>query len=339
MNSHVAVKLPLCFMPMLFLAWCLTAADPKADEGGKPAPPHADVMLGKEPGQVRDDNDLRMKLVWCPPGAVAMEQMEQVEEPATLDDEAKQADSKGKSAREARFVEKVIPARVFLTHGYWLGKYEVTQSEWKRVMKTEPWKGENSTKEGDGFPATFVSWEDAMEFCRKLTKLERGMARLPDGWEYTLPTDAQWERACRARTETKFSFGDDDSELGDYAWIAKNTSLADEPYAHQVGQKRPNPWGFYDMHGNVLEWCRDNWTRKLPGGRDAEVQRDEKPGEAGRVVRGGGWGGIVAWSCRSAERFGITPRFQRTAYYGFRVALSSVQNANRAAPARRSTDN
>jgi formylglycine-generating enzyme required for sulfatase activity len=206
--------------------------------------------------------------------------------------------------------------KVFLTQGYWLGKYEVTQSAWKEVMNTEPWIGQKFTKDGDNFPATYVSWHDAMAFCRKLTEQERKAGRLPEGWLYTLPTEAQWDRACRVRTETRFHFGDEASRLGDYEWFADNSFKAGERYAHQVGQKKPNPWGLYDMHGIVWEWCRDMYTAKLPGGREPEVT--EKG--LGRVVRGGCWIGI-AENCWSANRGQLGSTY-RDSYLGFRVALS-----------------
>jgi sulfatase modifying factor 1 len=189
-------------------------------------------------------------------------------------------------------------------------------------MKTEPWKDQKLTKEGADLPATFVSWDDATDFCRRLTVLEREATRLPSGWEYTLPTEAQWERACRARTETKFSFGNDESKLADYAWFLDNTYHAGEKYAHQVGQKKPNLWGLCDMHGNVWEWCRDSYTEKLPGGRDPEAKLDAKTKDLGRVRRGGSWVGVEG-SCRSVFRT-MFPPSARNSDQGFRVALSPV---------------
>jgi formylglycine-generating enzyme required for sulfatase activity len=127
-----------------------------------------------------------------------------------------------------------------LTQGYWIGKYEVTQSEWKQVMETEPWMYDKwaaiqkarDTPEGADYPATYVSWDDAIDFCDELTKQERQAGRLSNDWEYTLPTEAQWEYACRAGTETKFSFGDDVSKFGDYAWFHDNALDAGELYPH-----------------------------------------------------------------------------------------------------------
>jgi len=240
---------------------------------------------------VRNDNGLQMKLVWCPPGKFNMG-------------------------------PKVVTT---LTQGFWLGRFEVTQSEWKEVMQSEPWKEKLVTKEGADFPATWVSWNDATEFCCKLTGQERQAGRLSNDWEYTLPTEAQWERACRAQTETIFSFGDDEKELGDYAWFRDNALMkSGEKYAHRVGQKKANPWGIYDVHGNVWEWCRDIYAEKLPGGSNPEVMPDENTKEVRRINRGGGWGG-VADHCRSAFRMSDLPDY-KSGNLGFRVALSAVES-------------
>src|SRR5579862_7657204 len=110
-----------------------------------------------------------MKLVWCPPGFVTMENVEYNTEPAAEKEDKPnddEVDSKDEPAPKPRQTERITPVKVFLTKGYWLGKYEVTQSEWKQVMSSEPWKGQDCTKEGDDFPAAYVSWDDAMQFCR-----------------------------------------------------------------------------------------------------------------------------------------------------------------------------
>lgn len=260
----------------------------------------ADSLLGTEPGQLRDDNESKLKLVWCPPGSLTREiQVEQITRTRT----------------GTRTLLKVTPVKKFVTRGYWLGKYEVTQAEWKQVMGTEPWKGQRFTEVGDDCPATYVSWDDAASFCRKLTEQERSAGRLPDGWAYTLPTEVQWERACRAETKSVFSFGDDESQIGEYAWHNANTWNAGERYAHRVGQKKPNPWGLCDVHGNVWEWCQDFHAEKLEGARDTEITESS----SSRIVRGGGWS-FAPVDCRSANRL-----FQPGAGdhdIGFRVALS-----------------
>ena len=133
---------------------------------------------------------------------------------------------------------------------YALGKTVVTQLQWREVMGTEPWEGQPHVMEGDDYPAVYVSWYDAVEFCKKLSEKE--------GKAYRLPTEAEWEYACRGGAATKYYFGDDAASLGEYAWFHENTWSVNEKYAHRVAQKRPNQFGLYDMHGNIWEWC-DDW--------------------------------------------------------------------------------
>lgn len=131
--------------------------------------------------------------------------------------------------------------------GYYLGKYTVTQQEWEAVMGTTPWKGKSYAREGDGYPATYISWNDCQELIRRLNSDEAGN-------KYRLPTEEEWEHGCLAGSTAKYCFGDDAGQLGDYAWYDRNAFSIGEKYAHQVGQKKPNKWGLYDMHGNVWEW-------------------------------------------------------------------------------------
>ncbi len=153
-----------------------------------------------------------------------------------------------------------------------------------------------------------VSWADAKAFCDWLTRKE--------GKKYGLPTEAQWEYACRAGTQTKYSFGDDENDLGDHAWFLINS----DSRAHVVGQKRPNAWGLSDMHGNVWQWCED-W---FDGGyyansppQDPRGPIEAKPGSY-RVLRGGGWDSPAGF-CRSAFRNWSAPVF-RYDFLGFRVS-------------------
>ena len=164
-----------------------------------------------------------------------------------------------------------------------------------------------------------VSWEDTTAFCKELTKREAFAERLPEGYEYALPTEAQWEYAARAGTTTRFSYGDDPgySELGNHAWYMENSRGG----THPVGEKLPNPWGLYDMHGNVWEWCSDWSTGSYPGG---SVTDPVGPGSGSdRVLRGGGWY-FSARYCRSAHRDGDRPGYT-SGYLGFRVALVPVR--------------
>ena len=208
--------------------------------------------------------------------------------------------------------------QVTLTRGYWLGKYEVTQAQYEAVMGTNP-----SYFKGADFPVEKVSWYNAMDFCAKLTDIERAAGRLPEGYEYTLPTEAQWEYACRAETTTALNSGKNLSdknkcpEMDEVGWYEYNSDST----THPVGQKMPNAWGLYDMHGNVFEWCLD-WYGSYP----SSAVTDPKGSSSGsyRVIRGGSWN-FNAYSCRSAYRFDSTPSDFNRNYYGFRVALSIVQ--------------
>lgn len=259
MNLRHNVTSLRLFICLLTAACALPPIEGNPDELQRPATSAAKSILGKNSGQERDDNGLRMKFIWCPPGEF----------------------TRGLPKSEPGRHEVEDESEITLTKGFWLGRFEVTQSEWKHVIATEPWKDkdlrkeqlDDFTKEGDDYPATYISWEDAMEFCRKLTDRERKAGRVPEGWEYTLPTDAQWEYACRAGTKTRFSFGDDESNADEHVW--SNETVGDEFYAHRVGKKKPNPWGLCDMHGNVGEWCRDYYCYhgRRPAGRDPEVTK------------------------------------------------------------------
>lgn len=139
-------------------------------------------------------------------------------------------------------------------------EYTVTQKEWEAVMGTTPWKGKIYAREGDDYPATYISWNDCQELLKRLNSLEGGNI-------YRLPTDVEWEHGCRAGSTTKYCFGDDAGQLGDYAWYAENAFGVGEKYAHQVGQKKPNTWGLYDMHGNVWEWTSSAADNAVDGSR------------------------------------------------------------------------
>ena len=198
--------------------------------------------------------------------------------------------------------------KVTLTQSFHLGQHEVTQEQYEKVMGATP-----SNFKGPQNPVEKVSWDDAVEFCRKLSELPEEKS---GGYVYRLPTEAEWEYACRAGTTTKDSFGDSDSELGEYAWFDDNSGDT----THPVGGKKPNPWGLYDMHGNVLEWCQD-WY----GGYGSDSATDPTGPESGsnRVRRGGGWINNSGY-CRSANRGRSTPDY-RDNYLGFRVLRSSIK--------------
>ena len=198
---------------------------------------------------------------------------------------------------------------VTISQGFYLGKYEVTQGQWESVMGTRPWQGQHNVRSGSDYPAVYVSWEDAQEFIRRLNASLGSNA-------YRLPTEAEWEYACRAGTTTRWSFGDDESQLRHYAWYRDNASNVGERYGHSVGTKRANPWGLYDMHGNVEEWVQDCWHSNYQGA-PADGSAWESEGCYWRVLRGGALHKFP-WHLRSAFRDGTSydPRPDAT---GFRV--------------------
>ena len=221
------------------------------------------------------------------------------------------------SARSIGMEFKVIPAGTFtmgeghkahevrITRPFKMGVHEVTQAQYEQVMGNNP-----SNFYGSENPVEMIGWGDAVEFCRRLSELPSEKAA---GNVYRLPTEAEWEYACRAGTTTQFSFGDDDSDLGDYAWYAGNSAKK----THPVGSKLPNDWGLYDMHGNVWEWCQD-WDGDTPGGLLTDPTGPASGSK--RVIRGGGWFNYAQF-CRSTLRYGYEPS-SRFKSRGFRVALN-----------------
>lgn len=200
---------------------------------------------------------------------------------------------------------------VTLTKGFYIGRYLVTQGDYLAVVGRNP-----SIFAGDtNRPVEKVNWDDATNYCGKLTQQELGAGRIPSGSQYRLPTEAEWEYACRAGTSTRFSYGDDPdyTNLGNYGWYTNNSDLT----THPVGLKLPNPWGLYDIHGNVWEWCQNRYG-DYPGGSIFDPQGPATGSY--RVVRGGGWGS-APWNCRSARRFGNADI--RSYIVGFRVVLAS----------------
>ncbi len=235
-----------------------------------------------------------LEMIWCNPGTFTM---------------GSPIDELGRRSREPQY-------EVTLTKGFWLGKYEVTQAQYEAVMKNNP-----SSHKGANLPVENVNWNNAVNFCAKLTDREHSAGRLPQGYKYTLPTEAQWEYACRAETTTALNNGKNLSnttscpEMDEVGWYAGNASST-----YPVGWKKPNTWGFYDMHGNVWEWCLD-WYGDYP----TSSVTDPKGAGTGsyRVYRGGSWR-YSADYCRSAHRdFDYAGESNNS--NGFRVALVPVQ--------------
>ena len=215
-------------------------------------------------------------------------------------------------SEQDRSSEEGPQTKVTITKGFWMGKYEVTQGNYQEVLGSNP-----SFFTGDlQRPVEQASWYDATNYCGRLTERERQAGRLPPGHAFRLPTEAEWEYACRAGTTTRFFYGDDPdyTSLGQYAWFDDNSG----GQTHAVGLKQPNPWGLYDIYGNVWEWCAD-WYGAYPGG---ELTDPLGPLSGTSWARRGGRWGDGGFRCRSAYRLssGAGP----SSHIGFRVVLASV---------------
>jgi len=192
--------------------------------------------------------------------------------------------------------------RVTISKPFYMGKYEVTQEQWVAVMGSNP-----SYYKGRARPVEEVSYDDVQIFIRKLNEKE-GTGK------YRLPTEAEWEYAARAGTTTAYSFGDDKNKLGQYAWYDDNSGNE----THPVGELKPNAWGLYDMHGNVMEWCSD-WKGDYPSGSVIDPKGPSSGSR--RVVRGGFLWGLAIKHCRLACRNAWTPDAGSNTG-GFRLARS-----------------
>lgn len=328
----------------------------------QPWPPETLAFAGKMAGDEWSANGLQMKFCWCPAGTFIM------------------GSPKNEKDRGFNYsVEEQQP--VTLTKGFWLAKYEATQAQWERVMGTTllqqkdiaaaqfGWETDNPSAtewwdlnqlrwrpqrrarssseldfgEGPNYPIYYVNHLEATDFCRKLTEQERKAGRLPPGWEYRLPTDAQWEYGCRAGTKTATAFGDRLSSWqanfdGDFPYNGadkgptvgrrmQSVGVYQPGRMQPVGSYQPNAWGLYDMHGNAWEWCRD-WDGAPPGGTDPEI----KFGDVNRLMRGGSWRS-PGKLCRSANRMGHSRWTTGDYETGFRVALVQLDPQPKPAPA------
>lgn len=220
---------------------------------------------------------------WCPPGTFLMGSLSR--EPGSSSDETLH--------------------QVTLTKGFWMSTYEITQAQWDAVMEDDP-----STFPGANLPVESMSWFSAKDFVAAMNAKANGDA-------YRLPTEAEWEYAYRAGTTTRFYWGADkhETQIGNYAWYVGNTNFQTYP----VGQKLPNPWGLYDIAGNVAEWCED-WYSEYPAGpvTDPVATSDSD----NRVVRGGGWA-LLPLNQRAATR-----RNSAGEYWYYDVGLRLVRSAD-----------
>jgi formylglycine-generating enzyme required for sulfatase activity len=236
------------------------------------------------------------------------------------------------SNEDSRHANEGPQTSVVLTRAFFLGATDVTEAQWAAITGSDPSHTrylKDITKDKfdeiagtdlgdyvyfrlDTLPVQRVSWNDAMAFCKGITERERAAGRLSAKWEFTLPTEAQWEYACRAGTPGPYA-----GDLDAMAWYDKSCGIRAEP--HPVGTKQPNAWGLFDMHGNVWQWCLD-WYGSYPGG----TARDPKGSNSGayHVFRGGSWAANAA-SCRSSAR-NFYPSDYYTSDVGFRLALCPV---------------
>ena len=283
----------------------------------------AKTMTSKE---VEEDEDFYIKeinltMIKCPAGSFIM---------GSCDEDSREfmgyVNGTGYHLRTWGFLYEEQPHWVTITKPFYIGKYEVTQKQYEAIMGNNP-----SYYKGDEKPVESVSWNDAKLFCEKLNEKYSGI--LPEGYMFDLPTEAQWEYACRAGTTTNLNSGrnmNNDpkiaidvargpcANLDKLGWYKENASET----IHVVGQKKPNSWYIYDMHGNVSEWCRD-WYSQYPTCELEDPYVDAINRNYCRVERGGSFFDR-AWSCTSHCR---TPQHPATtsSSLGFRAALVPVQ--------------
>ena len=259
----------------LIATYVVNSSDPRlpagiglpADHGGE----GGEELVASLPGGAS------MEFVWIEPGTFQM----------------------GSPASESGHSDDEGPVHeVEISEGFWLGKYEVTQGQWKSVMGRAPWSGEDFVIEDPSHPAVYIFWYEVQVFIGELNEAAGDSL-------YRLPTEAEWEYACRAGSTTRWSFGDDTSQLTHYGWYGDNAWDIGETYAHAVGLKRPNAWGLYDMHGNVWEWVQDRYDADYYN----SSPRVDPPGPSSgsnRVIRGGGFFNSYR-RLRSAARESLGP--------------------------------
>jgi formylglycine-generating enzyme required for sulfatase activity len=261
------------FLVVALLATCAWSEEPAQ---GKPNPVESTRTIA----------DLALDLLWVRPGTFTM----------------------GSPAHEPERNKAEGPqTKVTITQGFWLGRTEVTQAQYEAIIGSNPSTFKNVGRDA---PVERASWIDAMAFCRKLTERERAAGRLPEGYVYTLPTEAQWEYAHRAGTTAAYP-GEPDAT----AWYDQNSGGT----THPVATKRPNAWGFHDMAGNVIEWCLD-WYGDYPGGAVTDPTGPARGYY--RMARGGSWRTDARLGRCAARSGGSEGRLDYT--IGFRIALCAA---------------
>ena len=301
---------------IFFLEQELQALKWQVDRGPTPqanASQHPDDLPGTTAGEAREFEiapGVKIQMCWIPSGEFTMSSP--VDEVGRRDD-----------------IES--PHRVAIRSGFWMAKTELTQAQWraaggidttgrpsqaldgKRVLTWDPRLFDTDEFRGDLLPVERITWTEAQQWCEQVTQLQQANGRIATGWQFALPTEAEWEYACRAGTETAFNDGNNLTTrprekclpLDDMAWYSSNS----EEHTHPVGLKKANAWGLYDMHGNVMEWCAD-WYEDWPSNVDTSLLSDPKGPLLGqyRVFRGGSWDDSQA-GCRSASRRRYSPSY------------------------------
>ena len=272
-HRHLLVSATLVMMG------CGDEGRPTGDESFAADPVAGEGLTATLPGGVT------MDFVWIEPGMFTMGSPES--EVGRWEDEGPQHE-------------------VTISSGFWMGRYEVTQAQWEAVMETAPWAGVDLVRAHPEHPATCVSWNDVQDFVRRLNEAEGRQV-------YGLPTEAQWEHACRAGTSTRWSFGDDEGQLRKHAWYSENAWDVGIQDAQPVGTKLPNPWGLFDMHGNAYEWVEDRYGPYSSG----RLEDPQGPSTGSlRVFRGGDVGSGARYT-RSAFRYFHWQ--DRRVYFGARL--------------------
>jgi formylglycine-generating enzyme required for sulfatase activity len=292
------------FAALVVLGAGVAGLSPQVGGAGRPATP---AVSGRAPRLVT--NSIGLELVWIPAGQFQM----------------------GSPPTEQGHSDKESQHEVKITRAFYLGKYEVTQGQYEKVTGANP---SYFSATGDGkhlvtgmdarrFPVDGVSWEDAVAYCKKLSELPAERAR---GRVYRLPTEAEWEYACRAGTTTPFHFGPAlSSDRANVDGTDPYGGAPRGPYlqrSDRVGSFAPNAFGLYDMHGNVWEWCQD-WFGPAYYGSSPRQDPPGPPTGTGRVLRGGSWRSYPAY-CRSANRASEAADDRGKDHnHGFRVALDA----------------